>query len=265
MIEHRAGFFFLFTGSLTGTSIDLALKNLTTVEKLSAKYKVHVLAVKKPVSANQFPSSSPYREITYPLDDYQMSFMVRKPILNETGQNGTPFNQAAAASVMGQNDLSNVEARGTHTGQLQPTSTLPSGVIPPVSNHPPGFPDAGTTVANSTYNGSYPTQTQASRDLGATRTFAILTTNDGDNPWDLGSYIANFKTVMGNSVMDWFLPTTSPCSIHEDPESQFALGEAVNQLREKYCLGELHKEQTPKAENDQEQIQLVPMNGHVPQ
>lgn len=252
---------------MTGTSIDLALKNLTTVEKLSAKYKVHVLAVKKPASAIQSPNPSPYREITYPLDDYQMSFMVRKPLPNSTGQNGNPFNPPVLTSVIGQNSFSNVEAQGTHTpGQLQPTSTVPSGVIPPASNHPPNFPGTGAPFMNSTHNASYPTQTP--RDLRATRTFAILTTNDGDNPWDLGSYVANFKTVMGNSVMDWFLPTTSPCSIHEDSESQFTLGEAVYRLREKYSLVEgrsPHAEQTSKSANNQEQIQLGPMNGHVTQ
>lgn len=196
-----------------------------------------------------------------------MSFMVRRPVPNGTSPIGNPFNQPAPTSIMDENNSNRAETRETRTGQLQPTSILPSGAMPPPSNPPPSFPDTGAPVVYSTHNNSYPTQGQTPRDVRATRTFAILTTNDGDNPWDLGSYLANFKTVMGNSVMDWFLPTTSPCSVHEDPESQFTLGEAVRQLREKYSLGEgrsLHTEPPPKDESAQG-IQLGPMNGHVPQ
>ncbi|KAH7063136.1 DHHC palmitoyltransferase-domain-containing protein [Macrophomina phaseolina] len=35
--------------------------------------------------------------------------------------------------------------------------------------------------------------------------YAILLTRPGDNPWDLGT-LKNWKSVMGNSIVDWFLP-----------------------------------------------------------
>jgi palmitoyltransferase len=71
------------------------------------------------------------------------------------------------------------------------------------------------------------------RDLQATRTFAILPMlKAGDNPWDLGSRISNFKTVMGTKVLDWFLPIRrSPCCNHEDAESQFQVGPVVDLLK----------------------------------
>jgi hypothetical protein len=71
------------------------------------------------------------------------------------------------------------------------------------------------------------------RDLKANRTFAILKMLElGDNPWDLGTRIANWETVMGISVWDWFLPVRrSPCCNHEDTESHFMIGPWVDLLR----------------------------------
>jgi hypothetical protein len=47
---------------------------------------------------------------------------------------------------------------------------------------------------------------RSERDLQASRTFAVLRMlESGDNPWDLGSLMLNWKTVMGDDVIDWFL------------------------------------------------------------
>jgi palmitoyltransferase len=68
-----ATFFGLFTAGMTGTSLELAANNLTQVEKLGGKTKVHILAVLKP-SPEKLRRTTPlfapevsYREITYPL------------------------------------------------------------------------------------------------------------------------------------------------------------------------------------------------------
>lgn len=45
-----------------------------------------------------------------------------------------------------------------------------------------------------------------------TRTFAILATPVGGNPYLLATPLENFRTVMGNRWFDWFLPIRhSPC------------------------------------------------------
>ncbi|CAG8972723.1 hypothetical protein HYALB_00008638 [Hymenoscyphus albidus] len=254
-----AGFFMLFTGSLTVNSCDLALKNLTAVEKLSAHYKVHVFAIKKPSHCRT--RSSYYREVTYPLDDYQMSLMVRKPVPDGLSQNGN-------SSVL----LGSTTEQGDHaSNQLQSASTTPPVVVVSMPNT---LPDSSHTATSAVqpHNSSCPVQAQTSRDRMATRTFAILTTAEGENPWDLGSYVANFKTVMGSSVIDWFLPTTSPCSIHEDPESQFTLGNAVKHIRERNGLMEhtysyagnfVPPQQTSNTDNTQQQVQLGTINGNA--
>ncbi len=65
----------------------------------------------------------------------------------------------------------------------------------------------------------------------APRTFAILSTPPGKNPWNLGP-LANFKEVMGYHTYDWFLPLKySPCCNHSSGESDFPLGPVVDRLR----------------------------------
>lgn len=57
------------------------------------------------------------------------------------------------------------------------------------------------------------------------RTFAILETLPGMNPWDLGSALLNFKSVFGERLHDWLLPIKhSPCCDHTSSISQYPLG-----------------------------------------
>ena len=66
---------------------------------------------------------------------------------------------------------------------------------------------------------------------GAIKTFAILHTKPGENPFDLGPY-QNFKTVMGDYWYDWLLPIKySPCCNHDRRDGQFAMGPVVRRMR----------------------------------
>ncbi|MCJ1468589.1 palmitoyltransferase pfa5 [Pseudocyphellaria aurata] len=63
------------------------------------------------------------------------------------------------------------------------------------------------------------------------KTFAILHSIPGENPWDLGP-MENVKSVMGEHIYDWFLPLKhSPCTNHDRSDSQFALGPVVERMR----------------------------------
>lgn len=78
----------------------------------------------------------------------------------------------------------------------------------------------------------------ASRDDLATRTFAILQTenNDKENPWDLGFW-RNWQSVMGTYPWDWLLPIRhSPCANHESHESFYPMGRVIQAVRERYGL-----------------------------
>lgn len=75
-----------------------------------------------------------------------------------------------------------------------------------------------------------------SRDDLATRTFAILKTNPGENPWDLGPW-RNWQSVMGTNPLDWLLPIRhSPCANHENLESIYPMDRILDQLRSRYGL-----------------------------
>ncbi|KAJ6107835.1 Palmitoyltransferase pfa5 [Penicillium sp. IBT 18751x] len=82
------------------------------------------------------------------------------------------------------------------------------------------------------------TPTQPPRNLSAERhVFAILHTQPGENPFDLGSKLKNLQQVMGYSITDWLLPLKhSPCADHSSPESAFALGPVVTRLKQEAGL-----------------------------
>ena len=64
------------------------------------------------------------------------------------------------------------------------------------------------------------------------RTFAILHSKAGQNPFDLG-WRENFKSVMGSSLADIFLPLKySPCCDHSSGECSFALGPEFQRMKE---------------------------------
>ena len=72
--------------------------------------------------------------------------------------------------------------------------------------------------------------------LEPTRTFAILHTLPGVNPWDLGWY-GNLKSVLGDHIYDWFLPLKfSPVTDHERYGSEFEFGPAVKKLRQDFGI-----------------------------
>ncbi|KAI5867660.1 zf-DHHC-domain-containing protein [Durotheca rogersii] len=74
------------------------------------------------------------------------------------------------------------------------------------------------------------------RDDLATRTFAILKTEPGENPWDLGAW-QNWQAVMGVRVLDWFLPfRRSPCVNHESHASFYPMGHVLDDIRARYNL-----------------------------
>ncbi|KAF7718790.1 Uncharacterized protein PECH_005883 [Penicillium ucsense] len=67
--------------------------------------------------------------------------------------------------------------------------------------------------------------------------FAILHTQPGENPYDLGSSLKNLQQIMGYSPIDWLLPLRhSPCVDHSSSESAFALGPVVTRLKQEAGL-----------------------------
>ncbi|KAF7563887.1 hypothetical protein G7046_g263 [Stylonectria norvegica] len=91
-------------------------------------------------------------------------------------------------------------------------------------------PSTGTMGTLNTMN---PVST---RDEQAKRTFAILSTEPGENPWDTG-YWQNWKSVMGNNILEWLLPIRhSPCCNHDSMESDYEFGSLVDELKKRYGI-----------------------------
>ena len=77
------------------------------------------------------------------------------------------------------------------------------------------------------------------RDLLAQRTFAVVRTEKGENPFDIGVY-RNWKSVMGSNIIDWLLPLNrSPCETFENNESFYQMGPLVQELRARFKLPDL--------------------------
>lgn len=150
---------------MAGSSIWLALNNLTTIENLTRKTKVWQFAVRLP----------------------QMSMR-----LDES-------RHGSSASTM-----------------VHPTSTEPI-------NQPEQ--DATRISAQGV-----PDQSP----------FAILRTEPGENPWNLGP-LENWKAVMGERVRDWFLPIKhSPCCNHDRSDCFFPLGPVFERIRREAGLAPDH-------------------------
>jgi palmitoyltransferase len=91
------------------------------------------------------------------------------------------------------------------------------------------------------------------RDVQATRTFAILKTEPGENPWDLGP-LENFKAVMGNTIWEWLLPIRhSPCCTHDSMDSDYQLGPVVARMARRVDL--------PRKRSKPERVEMVETNG----
>lgn len=79
-------------------------------------------------------------------------------------------------------------------------------------------------------------QPGSERDRQAKRKFAIVQTEKGENPWNLG-FARNWRSVMGNSVLEWFFPIRhSPCCDHDAMGSDYPFGKVLDRVRERYDL-----------------------------
>ena len=166
-----AGFFGIFTFSMTATSVRYICVNLTNVEYLKSKTLVYQLALRVP---RHTPDGSNYRTITYPIPKPQS------------------FSSATQS----------------------PRSSDNMGSSEPVS----------------------------ARDLLAQRTFAIVRTEKGENPFNLGTW-RNWRSVMGTNILDWFLPfNKSPCETYENNVSFYEMSPLIQEVRLRFQLPDISGE-----------------------
>lgn len=253
--------FGLFTGSMFGTCINLAMNNLTQVERLGSRTRAYQLAVLKPslkalqqVNPQESPLL-PYNEITYPLEngrdprsqpwaypnlDSNSPPKSPPPVVSDAYQphNGRTNESTKSLSADPTTELSSVPRNDVLEGlrslaENSKHSSVDAKSHNTVQSDQPS--SIGTHQDTTPDDSKRQTDGASPRDMMATRTFAVLAMETGENPWNLESRILNLETVMGTSLFDCLFPfRRSPCCNHEDPESYYYLGPAVDRIKAKY-------------------------------
>ncbi|KAK3050702.1 Palmitoyltransferase pfa5 [Extremus antarcticus] len=198
-----AGFFVFFTIGMVANSLWMAFRNVTTIENIDAYSRTTLLAVLLPpeLQGKAFdgppaPPQAHLRGDTSP---------------SRSGDSELPLNS----------DL-NDPSHSTYFTNLQtPRPPRRSSVLP--------FQER-VWKGTVTYPVYLPTD-RPPLPAAQPRTFAILETLPGMNPWDLGTSYSNFKAVFGDSLHDWLLPIRhSPCCDHSSLVSQYPLGPDFEEL-----------------------------------
>ncbi|KAK8070466.1 Palmitoyltransferase PFA5 [Apiospora hydei] len=144
-------------------------------------------------------------------------------------------------------NMTNVDLLGSRTKVYQLAVRIPRGSEGTDSYHVINYPlerpgsSYSANQRNNNNNGTRarvntPSMGHEARDALAIRTFAILRTEAGENPWDLG-YWENWKEVMGTNIIDWLFPIRrSPCVKHDQTESFYRMGKIVDEVRARHGI-----------------------------
>lgn len=61
------------------------------------------------------------------------------------------------------------------------------------------------------------------------REYVVFQTQPFVHPWDIGT-MENIRSIMGNSILDWFTFKMSPCTVHEDVRGEYGWSEEVLEM-----------------------------------
>ena len=191
-----AGFFCLFTCGMVLNSLWMTFRNVSTIENINADSRTILLAV-------LLPPELQGQELNGPPLPSQAHLQDNSP--TRSGHSDRPLTS----------DIDD-PSHSTYFSNLHaPRPPRRSSVLP--------FQDR---VWKGTI--TYPLHLPIDRPplpAPRPRTFAILETLPGMNPWDLGTPYLNFKAVFGARFHDWLLPVKhSPCCDHSSLISQYPLG-----------------------------------------
>ncbi|GAB7359674.1 hypothetical protein MBLNU230_g6853t1 [Neophaeotheca triangularis] len=197
-----AAFFLLFTLGMTLMTLQNIMKGVTTIENLDVGSRVMHLAVLLPPHMQPHGQSilqpPPTRTITPP----DTSGGSERPLTSDLDD---PSHSTYFSRQSHQRSSRSRSQHGQHDRQRLPPAISPimQGTITYPLHLPQDRPPVPAPVL---------------------RTFAILRTEPGMNPWDLGPY-QNLVQIFGNRLHHWLLPVRfSPCTDHSSTVSHFPLG-----------------------------------------
>lgn len=201
-----AGFFLLFTFGLNLMGFHMTLLNRTTIENIDAASTTMFLAVLLPpeLQHQQRPQFPPPAYHTRTATPPSRSNESEAPLTSE-------LDDPSHATYFSNSRVSRKRSRSKSHEDIasDPASRFWQGTI------------------------TYPLYTPSDRPPSPApepRTFAILRTPPGLNPWNLGAYY-NLQSVFGLRPHDWVLPIKlSPCTNHNTSISFYAMGWEFEQL-----------------------------------
>lgn len=187
------GFFAVFTFGLALTSLHMTLQNLTTVENIDSGNRSMYFAVLLPPEA-QGQLNPPPSAVHPQSDTFSRPTDTEQPLTSEIDD---PAHQKY---------FSTEKSSRSKRMQEELAASIWQGTI------------------------TYPLKTVDQQRHFPLRTFAILKTPPGMNPWNLGA-IGNLQAVFGSSLDAWLLPyKRSPCTDHSNDVSRYPLGWEFEQL-----------------------------------
>lgn len=198
------GFFTLFTIGMVINSLWMACRNVTTIENIDAYSRTMLLAVLLP------------------------------PELQEKALNGLPLPPQQVYSKYDRSPSESLDSKR----RLTPDHNPPSHTSHFLRSHTrrPSHRSSALPFQQRVWKGTvtYPLHLPTDRPplpAPQPRTFAILETLPGHNPWDIGSPFLNFKSVFGDNLLKWLLPLNhSPCCDHSSVVSMYSLGPDFEEL-----------------------------------
>lgn len=198
-----AGFFTLFTLGMVGNALSMVFRNVTTIENIDVHFRTVLLAVLLPpelqgrvLDGPPPPPPAYFRDETSPLRSGDSD----RPLTSEIND---PSHSSYFSTLQAQRPARRSSLLPHQDRIWKGTVTYP--LYLPTDRPPLPAP--------------------------APRTFAILETLPGMNPWDLGSPWLNFKAVFGEHLHHWLFPIKhSPCCDTSFYVSRYPLGPDFEEL-----------------------------------
>ena len=196
------GFFVFFTLGIVFNTLNMLLKNVTSIEAINAESRTLLLAVVLPPD---FSTEKLLDGATVPGEaPHGSSGESERPLTSD-------LDDPAHSNYFSRSNKMPPMRRLARSRYWKGTVTYPLAGMLPTDRPPLPAP--------------------------ASRTFAILETPPGLNPWDLGTSWRNLAAVLGYNWYDWLLPFRhSPCCDHESRVSFYPMGPQFIELLEEVGL-----------------------------
>ncbi|KAL1303653.1 hypothetical protein AAFC00_007009 [Neodothiora populina] len=228
-----AAVFTLFTAGMAGTSIHLALMNTTTIDNINHASRTMYLAVYLPDPHKYYQQKQPLPASPGLDASTEGATLPRTPSPSESLPNHSlsatsPSVHSVDKTGFEPGECTRLMFHGSKTRQRPTAPKRPTSQT--IDHQQPQHPWVGT-ITYPLYTAPHASPSPETIRAPPPRTFAILKTRPGMNPWKLDP-LSNFRQVMGVRIFDWFFPVRrSPCASHTAGDTLYPLGQDYERLK----------------------------------